>query len=88
MTSSNGNISRVTGLLLEESIRHRWIPLTKASDAEFWYFRSSGIYRASNQDVGDLWRYRANYGVTVMCKPNLRMTILFMAVYKLLEMYL
>ena len=34
MTSSNGNIFRVTGPLCEEFTGHRWIPLTKASDAE------------------------------------------------------
>ena len=34
MTSSNGNIFRVTGPLWEESTGHRWIPFTKASDAE------------------------------------------------------
>ena len=34
MTSSNGNIFRVTGPLWGESTGHRWIPLTKASDAE------------------------------------------------------
>ena len=38
MTSSNGNISRVTGPLRGESTGHRWIPLTKASDTEIWYF--------------------------------------------------
>ena len=38
MTSSNGNIFRVTGLLWEEFAGHRWIPLTKASDAELWFF--------------------------------------------------
>ena len=31
MTSSNGNISRVTGPLCGEFTGHRWIPLTKAS---------------------------------------------------------
>ena len=36
--SSNGNIFRVTGPLWEEFTHHRWIPLTKASDAELWYF--------------------------------------------------
>ena len=36
MTSSNGNIFRVTGLLCGEFIGHRWIPRTKASDAELW----------------------------------------------------
>ena len=34
MTSSNRNIFRVTGLLCGEFIGQRWIPLTKASDAE------------------------------------------------------
>ena len=38
MTSSNGNIFRVTGLLWGEFTGHRWIPLTKASDAELWCF--------------------------------------------------
>ena len=36
MTSSNGNIFRVTGPLCGEFTVHRWIPLTKASDAELW----------------------------------------------------
>ena len=34
--SSNGNIFHVTGLLWEESTGHRWILVTKASDAEFY----------------------------------------------------
>ena len=38
MTSSNGNIFRVTGPLCGEFTGHRWIPLTKASDAELCYF--------------------------------------------------
>ena len=38
MTSSNGNIFRVTGPLWGEFTGHRWIPLTKASDAELWCF--------------------------------------------------
>ena len=36
MTSSNERIFRVTGHLCGEFIGHRWIPLTKASDAELW----------------------------------------------------
>ena len=36
MTSSNGTIFYVTGLLCGEFIGHRWIPLTKASDTELW----------------------------------------------------
>ena len=38
MTSSNGNIFRVTGHLCGEFTGHRWIPCTKASDAELWRF--------------------------------------------------
>ena len=37
MTSSNGNIFRVTGHLCGEFTGHRWNPRIKASDAEFWY---------------------------------------------------
>ena len=36
MTSSNGNIFRVTGHLCGEFTSPRWIPRTKASDAELW----------------------------------------------------
>ena len=38
MTPSNGNIFRVTGFLCGEFPGHRWIPCTKASDAELWCF--------------------------------------------------
>ena len=38
MTSSNGNIFRVTGPLCVEFTGDRWIPRTKASDAELWCF--------------------------------------------------
>ena len=38
MTSSNGNIFRVTGLLCREFTGHRWIPRTKGSDAELCCF--------------------------------------------------
>ena len=38
MTPSNGNIFRITGPLWGESTSLRWIPLTKASDAELWWF--------------------------------------------------
>ena len=51
MTSSNGNSFSVTGVLWGESTDHRWIPLTKASDADFggvfFYLRLNK--RLSNQ---------------------------------------
>ena len=39
MTSSNGNIFRATGHLCGEFTGHRWIPRTKASDAEHIYVK-------------------------------------------------
>ena len=38
VTSSNGNIFRVTGHWGREFTGHRWISRTKASDAEIWCF--------------------------------------------------
>ena len=38
MTSWNGNIFRITGHLCGEFTGPRWIPHTKASDAELWCF--------------------------------------------------
>ena len=41
MTSSNGNIFRVTGPLCKEFTGHQCIPHTKASDMELWCFLST-----------------------------------------------
>ena len=43
MTSSNENIFRVIGHLWGEFTGLRWIPLTKASDAELWCFFWSAL---------------------------------------------
>ena len=68
MTSSNGNIFRVTGHLCEEFTGPRWIPRTKASDAELWCFlwvwKKNGWVNSG--DAGDLRRYRVHYDVRVM----------------------
>ena len=50
MTSSNGNIFRVTCHLCGEFTGDRWIPCTKASDAELWCFFLSE--RLSKQSWG------------------------------------
>ena len=63
MTSSNGNIFRVTDLLCGEFSAHRWIPRTKTCDAELW---TNG--RVNNPRTGDLRRHLAHYDVTVMGK--------------------
>ena len=66
MTSSNGNIFRVTGHLCGEFTGPRWIPRTKASDAELWCFlwRISGWVNTG--EVGDLRGHQAHYDVIVM----------------------
>ena len=52
MTSSNGNIFRVTGSLSGEFTGHRWIPLTKASDAELCCFLWSTPKQTAEQTIG------------------------------------
>ena len=69
MTSSNGNIFRVTGHLCGEFTGTRWIPHTKASDAELWCFffiygRINGWVNTG--EASDLRRHRAHYDVIVM----------------------
>ena len=69
MTSSNWNIFRVTGHLCGEFTGPRWIPCTKASDAELWCFslicaRINGW--VNNREAGDSRRYRVHYDVIVM----------------------
>ena len=63
MTSLNGNIFRVTGLLWWESTGHRWFTLTEASDAELGVFFDLCLDKswADNPDAGDLRRHRAHY---------------------------
>ena len=70
MTSSNGNIFRVTGHLCRESTGPRWIPHTKASDAELWCLLRRICSRingwVNNREAGDLRRHRTRYDVIVM----------------------
>ena len=61
MTSSSGNIFRVTGHLCGEFI--------KASDAELWCFPWSASWikgSVNSREAGNLRRYRAHYDVIVM----------------------
>ena len=68
MTSSNGNIFRVTGPLCGEFTGHRWIPLTKASDAELMLSLICAWANGwvNNLEAGDLRRRRAHYDVIAM----------------------
>ena len=79
MTSSNGNIFRVTGHLCGEFTGHRWIPRTKASDAELWYFLLICAWIngwVNNGQAGELKRHRAHYDVTVMHFSSCRLVLL------------
>ena len=69
MTSANGNIFRVTGPMWRQFAVHRWIPLTKASDAELWCFLWCEPWIngwVNNREAGDLRRHRAHYDVIVI----------------------
>ena len=73
VTSSNGNIFRVTGPLWGEFTGHWWIPLTKANDAGLWSFLFiCGWINGwvNNREAGDLRRHCAYYDVTVMWRPG------------------
>ena len=77
MTSSNGNISGVTGHLCGEFTGHRWIPYTKASVAELWCFLWSApewIVRLVIWDtmvliMASLWCYIA-FAIHHMCTTH------------------
>ena len=60
MTSSDGSIFGVTGPFWGESTSHRWMPLTKVSDAELWCFLWSAPKQATEQTIEpshSLWRH-------------------------------
>ena len=71
VTSSNGKIFRVTGLMCGKFTGHRWIPHTKASDAELWCFFDLRNSWRNNGDAGDLRRHCTHYDVIVMLRMSL-----------------
>ena len=73
MTSSNGDIFRITGHLCGEFTGPRWIPRTKASDGELWCFFLICVWIngwVNNREAADFRRYGAHYDVIVMCNPR------------------
>ena len=68
MTSSNGNIFRVTGHLCGEFTGPRWIPRTKANRGTLMFSLICVWINGwvNNRDAGDLRRYRGHYDVTEM----------------------
>ena len=72
VTSLNGNIFHITGPLCGEFTGPRWIPRTKASDAELWCFLLSVPWIngwVNNGDAGDL--RRTHYDVIIMDSQKL-----------------
>ena len=69
MTSSNGNLFRVTGSLCGEFTGQRWMPLTKASDAGLGYILCSAPPKnGSVNSRGDVYlrHNRTHYDVNVV----------------------
>ena len=78
MSSSNGNIFPITGPLCGEFTSHWWIPLTKASDRELWWFVLIYYWTKSwvnNRYAGDLRHHHTHYDFTVMRCPHVRMRL-------------
>ena len=74
MMSSNGNSFRVSGPLCGEFTGHRWIPLTKASKAELWFFSLICTLNEQSWDwwfetpSPSLWRHCNGDGVLMSCR--------------------
>ena len=79
LTSSNGNVFRVTGHLCGEFTGLRLIPRTEASDAKLWCFLWIGAWIngwENNGEARDLRRHQAHYDVTVMFLQEMHLKML------------
>ena len=73
MTSSNGNSLGVNGPLCGEFTGDRWIPRTKANDAELWCFLFICAWIkgwVNNREAGDPRRHRAHYDAIVILREK------------------
>ena len=74
MTSSNGNIFRVTGHVCGEFTGPAQRPVTRSFDVFFDLHRINGwVY---NGEAGDLRRHRAHFDVTVMNVHNVGLELI------------
>ena len=74
MTSLNENIFRINGPLLGESTGCGWIPLTKASDAELWYFLWS-LFTSTTIFMQECGNYEDGRRDSKLIKPWSEMTM-------------
>ena len=70
MTSSNGNIVRVTGHLCGEFTGHRWIPRTKASDAELLCFSDLCLNKRLSKQSWGWWFETLSRPLWHQCNGN------------------
>ena len=67
MTSSNGNIFRVTGPLCGEFTGPGELPVQRPVTRSFdVFFDLRQNKRLNNREAGDFWRHRVDYDVNVM----------------------
>ena len=72
MTSSNGNIFRFTGHLCREFTGHRWIPHTKASDAELWCFLDLRLNKRFSKQWWGWWFETPSHPLLRHCNDVLK----------------
>ena len=79
MTSSNGNIFRVAGPLCEEFSDYRWIPLTKASNAELRCFLWSAPEQTVVQTIEPpvIWDTMALIMTSLLCTSNIALIFIW-----------
>ena len=65
MTSSKGNIFRVTDPLCVEFTGHRWITCTKASDAELCITSLTNVFSTVYSDA-DPWKYQSSASLALV----------------------
>ena len=70
MTSSNGNIFRVTGHLCWEFTGPRWLPRTKASDAELWCFLDLRLNKRLSKQSWRWWFETLSHPLWRRCNGN------------------
>ena len=81
MASSNGNIFRVTGHLCGEFTGDRWIPLTKASDAELWCFLDLRLNKRLSKQWWGWWFETPLRSSWCHCNVNQNSRSLLMLLY-------
>ena len=67
MTSSNENILHVTGHFCGEFTGHRWIPRTKSSDADLWYFFDLRLNEGLSKQSWGWWFETQSHSLWLHC---------------------